>query len=194
MTSRLFGAYSQRSRIAISTVCLPAIPTTWRSRRQTRCPTAECGAEKTGAVGTRHGLHPSLGDLQGPAEARLDGRLWGDGAGSVCAVFRHRAIDSATGKRFDAPEVGIYRIRDGRRRAFPDVSRGRGVRRRVPPRCRRRRRIGAVMIRRWERWTGQWLVALCDVSPMAIAIPRLPDLVRRRRSDVWRSNAELVKA
>ena len=54
------------------------------------------------------------GAVQGPDEARLDARFWGDGAGTVCAVFRHRARDIATGERFDAPEVGIYRVRDGR--------------------------------------------------------------------------------
>jgi ketosteroid isomerase-like protein len=54
------------------------------------------------------------GDLQGPEESRLDARLWGDGAGTVCAVFYHRARDRASGERFDAPEVGIYRIRDDR--------------------------------------------------------------------------------
>jgi uncharacterized protein len=54
------------------------------------------------------------GALQGPAESRLDARFWSDGAGTVCAVFRHRALDPATGARFDAPEVGIYRIRDDR--------------------------------------------------------------------------------
>ncbi|HYB34678.1 MAG TPA: nuclear transport factor 2 family protein [Mycobacterium sp.] len=52
------------------------------------------------------------GVLQGPEEARLDGHFWDDGAGTVCAVFRHRAVDPATGARFDAPEVGIYKVHD----------------------------------------------------------------------------------
>src|SRR5262245_36458329 len=54
------------------------------------------------------------GALQGPDEARLLARFWGDGAGMVCALFRHRAFDPASGARFDAPEVGIYRVRGQR--------------------------------------------------------------------------------
>jgi uncharacterized protein len=69
---------------------------------------------RDGAVGHAMGFLRAWGDLQGPEEARLDGRFWGDGAGTVCAVFRHRALDAATGRRFDAPEVGIYRVRDDR--------------------------------------------------------------------------------
>ena len=53
---------------------------------------------KDGAVGHAMGFIQAWGDLQGPEEARLDGRFWGDGAGSVFAVFRHRAVDAATGK------------------------------------------------------------------------------------------------
>ena len=48
------------------------------------------------------------------AEVLPYGGVWGDGAGTVCAVFHHRARDRVSGERFDAPEVGIYRIRDGR--------------------------------------------------------------------------------
>jgi ketosteroid isomerase-like protein len=54
------------------------------------------------------------GALQGPEEARLDARFFGDGAGTVCAVFRHRAVDPMSGNRFDAPEVGVYQVRDRR--------------------------------------------------------------------------------
>jgi uncharacterized protein len=54
------------------------------------------------------------GALQGPQESRLDAQFFSDGAGTVCAVFRHRAVDPAGGSRFDAPEVGVYRIRDDR--------------------------------------------------------------------------------
>lgn len=69
---------------------------------------------RDGAVGHAAGFLRTWGNLQGPEEARLDGRFWGDGAGTVCALFRHRAVDAATGQRFDAPEVGIYRVRDAR--------------------------------------------------------------------------------
>ena len=54
------------------------------------------------------------GALQGPTESRLDAQFFGDGAGTVCAVFRHRARDAETGERFDAPEVGVYEVRDDR--------------------------------------------------------------------------------
>jgi ketosteroid isomerase-like protein len=69
---------------------------------------------RSGAAAHAEAFMRAWGDLQGPEESRLDGRFWGDGAGTVCAVFRHRAFDRATGARFDAPEVGIYRIRDDR--------------------------------------------------------------------------------
>jgi uncharacterized protein len=52
--------------------------------------------------------------LQGPEEIRLEPRFWGDDAGTVCVLFRHRAADPVTGARFDAPEVGIYQVRDQR--------------------------------------------------------------------------------
>jgi ketosteroid isomerase-like protein len=54
------------------------------------------------------------GALQGPQEARLDAQFFRDGEGTVCALFRHRAVDPVSGARFDAPEVGIYRIRNHR--------------------------------------------------------------------------------
>jgi ketosteroid isomerase-like protein len=69
---------------------------------------------REGAAAHAEGFMRAWGGLQGPEESRLDARLWGDGAGTVCAVFRHRACDQASGKRFDAPEVGIYRVRDSR--------------------------------------------------------------------------------
>ena len=67
-----------------------------------------------GAAAHAEGFMRAWGNLQGPEEARLDARFWGDGAGTVCAVFRHRACDRASGERFDAAEVGIYRILDDR--------------------------------------------------------------------------------
>ena len=69
---------------------------------------------REGAVAHSEGFMRAWGGLQGPEESRLDARFWGDGSGTVCAVFRHRARDHASGKRFDAPEVGIYRVRDNR--------------------------------------------------------------------------------
>jgi ketosteroid isomerase-like protein len=69
---------------------------------------------RDGAVGHAMGFLRTWGDLQGQGEARLDGQFWGDGAGTVCVLFRHRAADAATGNRFDAPEVGIYRVHDDR--------------------------------------------------------------------------------
>ena len=52
--------------------------------------------------------------FQGSGETRLDARVWGDGAGTVSALFRHRAVDPARGEQLDAPEVSIYQLRDGR--------------------------------------------------------------------------------
>ena len=69
---------------------------------------------RDGATAHAEGFMRAWGALQGPQESRLDARFWGDGAGTVCAVFRHRALDPENGARFDAPEVGIYRIRDQR--------------------------------------------------------------------------------
>ena len=54
------------------------------------------------------------GALQGPQESQLDAQFVSDGAGTVCAVFRHRGVDPVSGARFDAPEVGVYQVRDGR--------------------------------------------------------------------------------
>jgi ketosteroid isomerase-like protein len=54
------------------------------------------------------------GTLQGPEEARLDAQFFADGAGTVCAVFRHRGADPVSGARFDAPEVGVYQVRGQR--------------------------------------------------------------------------------
>lgn len=54
------------------------------------------------------------GSLQGPRESQLDAQFFSDGAGTVCAVFRHRGVDPVSGARFDAPEVGVYRIHDDR--------------------------------------------------------------------------------
>jgi len=67
-----------------------------------------------GAIAHAEGFIRAWGDLQGTAELRLDASFWGDGAGTVCALFRHRAYDPSTCARFDAPEVGIYRVKDDR--------------------------------------------------------------------------------
>ena len=49
-----------------------------------------------------------------PIEIPLNAQIWSDGAGTVCALFRHRAVDPVGGARFDAPEVGIYQVCDQR--------------------------------------------------------------------------------
>ncbi|MGH3557449.1 MAG: nuclear transport factor 2 family protein [Mycobacterium sp.] len=51
---------------------------------------------------------------QGPEELKLDPQFWGDGAGTVCVLFHHRAFDPIRSVRLDALEVSIYQIRDGR--------------------------------------------------------------------------------
>ena len=45
---------------------------------------------------------------------RLEPRFWGDGAGTVCTLFRHRAADPVSRARFDAPQVCIYQVRGQR--------------------------------------------------------------------------------
>ena len=69
---------------------------------------------RDGATAHAEGFMRAWGELQSPEESRLDARFFADGQGTVCAIFRHRARDGATGEHFDAPEVGIYRIRDDR--------------------------------------------------------------------------------
>jgi uncharacterized protein len=69
---------------------------------------------REGVAGHAAGFMQAWGGLQGPDESRLDAELFGDGAGTVCAVFRHRAVDPVSGARFDAPEVGVYQVRDDR--------------------------------------------------------------------------------
>ena len=52
--------------------------------------------------------------FQTDAERRLDA-VFIDGEGdTVAAVFHHRAVDPGSGRRFDAPEVGIYDVRGGK--------------------------------------------------------------------------------
>jgi ketosteroid isomerase-like protein len=65
-----------------------------------------------GAVAHAVGFLNSWAALQGPNEIRLDARFWGDGAETVCVLFRHRAADPVSEARFDAPEVSIYQVRD----------------------------------------------------------------------------------
>ena len=49
---------------------------------------------------------------QGPTEIKLDPHIWGDGAGTVCVLSRHRAVDPKRGARLDATEVSVYHVRD----------------------------------------------------------------------------------
>jgi uncharacterized protein len=67
-----------------------------------------------GVAGHAAGFMRAWGSLQGPDEVRLDAQFFSDGAGTVCAVFRHRAVDPRSDARFDAPEVGVYQVRGGR--------------------------------------------------------------------------------
>jgi ketosteroid isomerase-like protein len=69
---------------------------------------------RDGVAGHAAGFMRAWGDLQGADEARLDAQFVSDGAGTVCAVFRLRAVDPVSGVRFDAPEVGVYQVRGER--------------------------------------------------------------------------------
>lgn len=67
---------------------------------------------RDGIAAHAEGFMRAWGELQGAEESRLDAQFFDDGAGTVCAVFRHRAVDPVSGARFDAPEVGVYQVRD----------------------------------------------------------------------------------
>ena len=67
---------------------------------------------REGAVAHAEGFLRAWGALQGPDEISLDPQFSGDGAGRVCVLFRHRAVNPLTGARFDAPEVSIYQVDD----------------------------------------------------------------------------------
>jgi uncharacterized protein len=67
-----------------------------------------------GALAHALGFLAAWDRYQGPDEVALDPTFFSDNAGMVCAVFRHRAADRARGLRLDAPEVGIYHVRDGK--------------------------------------------------------------------------------
>ncbi len=67
-----------------------------------------------GAVAHAEAFLAAWNRYQGPEEIQLDPQFFGDGAGTVCVVFRHRAADPVRGSRLDMPEVGIYHVRDGR--------------------------------------------------------------------------------
>ncbi len=66
---------------------------------------------REGIAAHAQGFMRAWGELQGAEEARLDAQFFADGAGTVCAVFRHRAVDPESGARFDAPEVGVDQVR-----------------------------------------------------------------------------------
>lgn len=67
-----------------------------------------------GALAHALGFLAAWNPYQGPEELKLDPQFWGDGAGNVCVLFFHRAVDPVRGVRLDAPEVSIYQIRDRR--------------------------------------------------------------------------------
>jgi uncharacterized protein len=69
---------------------------------------------RDGALAHALGFLAAWNSYQGPEELQLDPQFWGDGAGTVCVLFRHRAVDRVRGVRLDAPEVGIYQVRDRR--------------------------------------------------------------------------------
>ena len=150
---------------------------------------------RDGAVAHAEGFMRAWGELQGPAETRLDAQFWGD-AGTVCAVFRHQAVDPLSGKRFDAPEVGIYRVSDGRVVQSQMFHADSAAVKRYLERCRpRRRTIGTAMIERWQHWGPVSGLLLCITwAPMAFVVPRLPDLGSAQRVEsYWRDNQVLMQ-
>ena len=67
-----------------------------------------------GAVAHAAGFLTAWNPYQGANEIKLDPHIWGDGAGTVSVLFRHRAVDPQRGVRLDAPEVSVYHVRDGK--------------------------------------------------------------------------------
>jgi uncharacterized protein len=67
-----------------------------------------------GALAHAAAFLASWSPYQGLDEIKLDPQLWGDGAGTVCVLLRHRAVDPRRRVRLDLPEVGIYHVRRGR--------------------------------------------------------------------------------
>jgi ketosteroid isomerase-like protein len=67
-----------------------------------------------GALAHAQGFLAAWASYQGPDEIKLDPTFWADDSGTVCALFRHRAVDRARGVRLDLPEVGVYHVRDGK--------------------------------------------------------------------------------
>ena len=67
-----------------------------------------------GAIQHAAGWLGAWGPLQSPAEYRLDATFLEGEDDTVGAVFRLRAVDDQHGERLDAPEVGIYKVRDGK--------------------------------------------------------------------------------
>jgi ketosteroid isomerase-like protein len=64
-------------------------------------------APETTWLGTWGPLQPT------EAERRMDPRVISESDGEVVVEYRQRAL-SPSGERFDAPVVGIYRVRDGK--------------------------------------------------------------------------------
>jgi ketosteroid isomerase-like protein len=52
--------------------------------------------------------------FQTAAEHQLEARFIEGSGDTVAVVFRHRAVDPNSGRRVDAPEVGIYEVRGGK--------------------------------------------------------------------------------
>jgi len=48
-----------------------------------------------------------------PALRRMDPRIVGGNGGEVAVIYRQRAV-SPSGRRFDAPVLGLYEVRDGK--------------------------------------------------------------------------------
>jgi ketosteroid isomerase-like protein len=67
-----------------------------------------------GAVRHARAFQATWARYQSPAEYPLQAAFADGGDGGVVAVFRHRAADPADGRRIDAEEVGLYRVRADR--------------------------------------------------------------------------------
>jgi ketosteroid isomerase-like protein len=68
-----------------------------------------------GAIEHAIGFLDAWDSLQGDAERKLDASFFAsEDDDEVAVLFRHRALDQASGRRIDSPEVSLYEVRNGK--------------------------------------------------------------------------------
>lgn len=69
---------------------------------------------REGATAHARSFQATWARYQTPAEYPLQAEFVDAGDGSVVVVFRHRAVDPASGRRVDEAEVSLYRVHDAK--------------------------------------------------------------------------------